>query len=90
MAIKKYIYKMYEKILKKLQALSEIYDFDIYEFMDENTPSQFSYLISCHKDNCFEVRKMIAQTMAVGEGKTVFIVRDSQKVQSYLKLKRKH
>lgn len=27
MAIKKYIYKMYEKILKKLQALSEIYDF---------------------------------------------------------------
>lgn len=25
---------MYEKILKKLQALSEIYDFDIYEFMD--------------------------------------------------------
>ena len=81
---------MYEKILKKLQALSEIYDFDIYEFMDENTPSQFSYLISCHKDNCFEVRKMIAQTMAVGEGKTVFIVRDSQKVQSYLKLKRKH
>lgn len=27
---------MYEKILKKLQALSEIYDFDIYEFMDEN------------------------------------------------------
>lgn len=89
MAIKKYIYKMYEKILKKLQALNEIYDFDIYEFMDENTPSQFSYLISCHKDNCFEVRKMIARTMADGEGKTVFIVRDSQKSTELSKIKKK-
>lgn len=55
---------MYEKILKKLQVLSEKYVFDIYEFMDESNPSQFSCLISCHTDNCFEVRKVIGQTMA--------------------------
>ena len=69
--------RMYMRIFRKLEVLKDIYDFDIYDYKKENAQWSFSYLISCHRDNGFEIRKRIAQLMPVGDVKTIFIVRDS-------------
>ena len=71
------IERMYMRIFRKLEVLKDIYDFDIYDYKKENAQWSFSYLISCHRDNGFEIRKKISQMMPVGDVKTIFIVRDS-------------
>ena len=69
--------RMYVRILKRLKTLKDFYDFDIYDFRDEEAQWQYSYLISCHQDNGFEIRKRISQMMTANDLKTIFIVRDS-------------
>ena len=71
------IERMYSRVLKRLETLKDTYDFDIYDYRKEDAQWSFSYLISCHRDNGFEIRKRIAQLMPVGDVKTIFIVRDS-------------
>lgn len=71
------IERMYSRVLRKLKSLKDIYDCDIYDYRDENAQWSFSYLISCHQDNGFEIRKRIAQLMPARDVETIFIVRDS-------------
>ena len=69
--------RMYSRILRRLKILKDSYDFDIYNFRDEEAQWQYSYLISCHQDNGFEIRKRISHMMTENDLKTIFIVRDS-------------
>lgn len=68
---------MYSRTLKRLKKLKDSYDFDIYDYRDEEAQWQYSYLISCHQDNGFELRKRISHMMTANDLKTIFIVRDS-------------
>jgi hypothetical protein len=69
--------RMYVRILKRLKTLKDSYDFDIYDYRDKEAQWQYSYLISCHQDNGFEIRKKISQMMTANDLKTIFIVKDS-------------